>query len=65
MYGVRNTFLAMLTAISDEDEAEQPPPGAQQQQQRPGKVQLSEFWPQAPNAWFAAAEVAHITGERE
>ena len=59
----------MLTAISDEDEAEQPPPGAQQQQQRPGKVQLSEFWPQAPNAWFAAAEikfeVAHITGERE
>ena len=59
----------MLTAISNEDEAEQPPPGAQQQQQRPGKVQLSEFWPQAPNAWFAAAEikfeVAHITGERE
>ena len=41
----------------------------QQQQQRPGKVQLGEFWPQAPNAWFAAAdlkfEVAHITSERE
>ena len=40
-----------------------------QQQQRPGKVQLGEFWPQAPNAWFAAAdlkfEVAHITSERE
>ena len=39
----------------------------QQQQQRPGKVQLGEFWPQAPNAWFAAAnlkfEVAHITSE--
>ena len=39
------------------------------QQPRPGKVQLGEFWPQAPNAWFAAAElkfeVAHITGERE
>ena len=36
-----------------------------QQQQRPGKVQLGEFWPQAPNAWFAAAdlkfEVVHIT----
>ena len=30
---------------------------------------MGEFWPQAPNAWFAAAElkfeVAHITGERE
>ena len=41
----------------------------QQQQPRPGKVQLGEFWPQAPNAWFAAAElkfeVAHITSERE
>ena len=40
-----------------------------QQQQRPGKVQLGKFWPQAPNAWFAAAdlkfEVAHITSERE
>ena len=39
------------------------------QQPRPGKVQLGEFWPQAPNAWFATAElkleVAHITGERE
>ena len=41
----------------------------QQQQPRPGKVQLGEFWTQAPNAWFAAAElkfeVAHITSERE
>ena len=41
----------------------------QQQQPRPGKVQLGEFWPQAPNAWFAATElkfeVAHITSERE
>ena len=40
-----------------------------QQQQRPGKVQLGEFWPQVPNAWFAAADlkfkVAHITSERE
>ena len=43
--------------------------GLQQQQQRPGKVQLSEFWPQAPNAWFAAAElkfeVANINSKRE
>ena len=53
----------------DEDEVL---PGAQlqqQQQQRPGKVQHGKFWPQAPNAWFAAAElkfeVAHITSERE
>ena len=32
-------------------------------------MQLGEFWPQAPNTWFAAAElkleVAHITSERE
>ena len=39
------------------------------QQQLPGKVQLGEFWLQATNAWFAAAdlkfEVAHITSERE
>ena len=37
--------------------------------ERPGKIQLGEFWPQAPNAWFAAAElkfeVANITVERE
>ena len=43
--------------------------GIQQQQQRPGKVQLGEFWPQAPNAWFAAVElkfeVANINSERE
>ena len=41
----------------------------QQQQLRLGKMQLGEFWPQAPNTWFAAAElkfeVTHITGERE
>ena len=41
----------------------------QQQQPRPGKVRLGEFWPQAPNACLATAElkfeVAHITGERE
>ena len=40
-----------------------------QQQQKPGKVQLSEFWPQVPNAWFAAAElkfeVAHSNSVRE
>ena len=29
----------------------------QQQQPRHGKVQLGEFWPQAPNAWFSAAEL--------
>ena len=50
-------------------EQQQDGAGLQQQQPRPGKVQLGEFWPQAPNAWFAAAElkfeVAHITGERE
>ena len=43
--------------------------GIQQQQQRPGKVQLGKFWPQAPNAWFAAVElkfeVANINSERE
>ena len=54
-----------------DDQQQQDGAGLQQQQQqrRPGNVQLSEFWPQAPNAWFAAAElkfeVAHITGERE
>ena len=44
----------MLADIGDEDEVEQPPADVQQQQQRPGKVQLSDFWPQATNAWFAA-----------
>ena len=43
--------------------------GAGIQQQRPGKVQLGEFWLQAPNAWFAAVElkfeVANINSERE
>ena len=50
-------------------EQQQDGAGLQQQQPRPGKVQLGEFWPQAPNAWFAAVElkfeVAHITGKRE
>ena len=62
----------MLAAIGD-DEVVQPQQGGsrlqQQQQQRPGKVQLGDFWPQAPNAWFAAAklefEVANITREQE
>ena len=43
--------------------------GSGLQQQRPGKVQLGDFWPQAPNTWFATAElkfeVANITGEQE
>ena len=72
MYSSRNPFLEMLAAIGDEDEAQQKPSGSslqQQQQQRPGKVQLDKFWPQAPNAWFATAElklkVANITGEGE
>ena len=67
-------FLQMLAAIGDDDELQQPGGsgggGVQQQQQpRQGKVQLGDFWPQAPNAWFAAAElkfeVANITGERD
>ena len=67
-------FLEMLAAIG-KDEVVQPQPGGsglqqhQQQQHRPGKVQLGDFWPQAPNSWFVAAElkfeVANITGERE
>ena len=67
-----NPFLEMLAAIGD-DKVVQPQQGGsrlqQQQQQRPGKVQLGDFWPQAPNAWFAAAklefEVANITREQE
>ena len=57
---------------ANEDEAEQQPGVSslqQQQMQRPAKVQLGEFWPQAPNAWFTVAElkfeVANVTGERE
>ena len=57
---------------ANEDEAEQQPGVSslqQQQTQRPAKVQLGEFWPHAPNAWFAVAElkfeVANVTGERE
>ena len=66
---MRNPFLQIIATIGDEDEVEQPPPPPGAQQQRPGKVQLGKFWPQAPYAWFAAAElkfeVANITGERE
>ena len=66
-------FLQMLAAIGDDDELQQPGGsgggGVQQQQPRQGKVQLGDFWPQAPNAWFAATElkfeVANITGERD
>ena len=65
-------FLQMLAAIGDDDELQQPGGsggGGVQQQPRQGKVQLGDFWPQAPNAWFAAAElefeVANITGERD
>ena len=67
-------FLQMLAAIGDDDELQQPGGsgggGVQQQQQpRQGKVQLGDFWPQAPNAWFTAAElkfkVANITGKRD
>ena len=71
-----NHFLQMLAAIGDEDDIQQPGGsgaggGLQQQQQQPrqGKVQIGDFWPQAPNAWFAAAElkfeVANITSERD
>ena len=52
-----------------DDQQQQNGAELQQQQQRPGKVQLGEFWLQAPNAWFTTAdlkfEVAHITSERE
>ena len=71
-----NPFLQMLAAIGDEDDIQQQQPGGsgaggglQQQQPRQGKVQLGDFWPQAPNAWFATAElkfeVANITSERD
>ena len=48
----------MLAAVGDEDDEQQQAGGAglQQQQQKPSKVQLGEFWLQAPNAWFAAPE---------
>ena len=62
-----NPFLNMLAALGDkeDDQQQQQQGGAGRQQQlRPSKVQLGEFWPQAPNALFAAAElkfeVAHI-----
>ena len=72
-----NPFLQMLAAIGDDEDLQQPDGssgGGQQQQQyqnqpRIGRVQLGEFWPQAPNAWFAAADlkfqVANITSERD
>ena len=79
MYSTRvystNPFLNVLAAIGDDEDLQQPGNsgggggGPQQQQPRQGKVQLGDFWPQAPNAWFAAAElkfeVANITAERE
>ena len=53
-----------MSLQQQQDEADLP---QQQQQLRP--VQLGEFWPQAPKAWFAAVElkfeVVHITGKRE
>ena len=70
MLNNRNPFLEMLAAIGDEDKVEhqQASAGLQQQQQAPrsGKVQLGDFWPQAPNAAAELKfEVAHITSERE
>lgn len=82
-YGLQpnNPFLAMLAAVEDDGDdgvgQQEPLAGAGQQiqgeaphlVQRHGKVNLGEFWPQAPNAWFAAAElkfeVAGIHSERE
>ena len=64
----------MLAAIRDDKDLLQQPGGSgggglQRQQPRQGKVQLGDFLPQAPNAWFAAAELkfelANITAERE
>ena len=71
-----NPFLQMLAAIGDDEDLQQPGGSGgsgqqQQQEQQPriGRVQLGEFWPQAPNAWFAAADlkfqVANITSERD
>ena len=62
--------VQMLAAIGDDKDNQQQAGGSRlQQQHRPGKIQLIEFWPQASNAWFAAAElkfeVANITSERE
>ena len=67
MYNLRNPFIQMFAAIGDKDDEQQRAGGASlQQQQRPGKVQLGKFWPQAPNAWFAAAELKfEVAGERE
>ena len=71
-----NPFLNMLAYIGEDEDLLQQPGGSGgggggplQQQPRQGKVQLGDFWPQAPNAWFATAElkfeVANITSERE
>ena len=61
--------VSIISEHGMDDQQQQDGAGLQQQQPRPGKVQLGEFWPQAPNAWFTTAElkfeVAHITGERE
>ena len=66
------SFPGDAAALGDEDEVEQqqgPVRIQQQQAPRPGKAQLREFRPQAPNARFTAGElkfkVAHITSERE
>ena len=63
-------FLQILAAIDDEQPGRSGGGGVQQQQQpRQGKVQLGDFWPKAPSAWFSATElkfeVANITGERD
>ena len=60
----------MLAAIGDDKDNQQQAGGSRlQQQHRLGKIQLSEFWTHASNAWFAAAElkfeVANITSELE
>ena len=67
----------MLAAVGDDEDLQQPGGSGvgvhqqqhQQQQPRPGMVQLGDFWPQAPNGWFAAPELkfeaADITDERD
>ena len=65
----------MLAAIGDEDDEQQQAGGAglltaaaaTAAEARQGPA--GRIWPQAPNTWFAAAElkfeVAHVTSERE
>ena len=72
-----NPSLQMLAAVGDDKDLQQPGGSGvgvhqqqhQQQQPRPGMVQLGDFWPQAPNGWFAAPklkfEAADITDERD